>query len=484
VATNFILGLLVSGVAMAQTAGTFTPTGNMTTPRSNHTATLLPDGNVLIAGGVQKLSPDLTPLSSAELYDPSTGSFTPTGSTNTARSQHTATLLPNGKVLVAGGYRPNSTEAVVSSELYDPATGTFTVTGDMITARYWFSATLLDNGKVLIAGGHDRSTSYANLSSAELYDPSTGTFARTGDMVAPQARHKAILLPNGKVLIVPGDETIDVLRAQLYDPVAGTFSATDWRDVSDMVAATMDLLPNGTVLLTLNVQECDFLSTTAELYDSSTGVFTATGIMPFGICRPTGTRLSDGTVLIAGGWFNFTANAQLYDPATGAFSPTGDMTTGRHEHTATLLPDGKVLIAGGMSGCGFCGFSVLNSAELYNPSFVMPAPAMVRVAGDRPGHGAILHTDTHQPVSPTNPAIAGEALEIYCTGLIDDSIIPPQVVIGGRMAEILYFGNAPGLAGLNQINVRVPSGSVAGSAVSVRLTYLDRSSNEVTISVQ
>jgi hypothetical protein len=483
VATRFVLALLAPIFSLAQSVGTFTPTGTMGTARSYHTATLLPDGKVLIAGGVEKLSPDLTPLASAELYDPSTGTFISTGNMKTGRSEHTATLLPNGKVLIAGGYPSNSADAVMTSELYDPATGTFTATGDMVTPRYWFSATLLNSGKVLMAGGHDRIGSYSNLSSAELYDPSTGTFARTGDMTEAQARHKATLLPNGKVLIAPGDET-EVLTAELYDPASDTFSLTDWRNDVEMVAATMDVLADGKVLVTLNVQECDFLSTESQIYDFSTATFSAAGNMPYGICRPTGTRLSNGSILIAGGWFNFSANAQLYDATSSTFSPTGNLITARHEHTATLLKDGRVLIAGGLSGCGFCGFSVLDTAELYRPTSVVPPPALLALPDDGQRRGAILHADTHQVVSSTNPAIDGEALEVYCTGLIDQSVIPPQVTIDGRMAEVLYFGKAPGLASLNQVNVRVPSGVGPGSAVPVRLSYLDRPSNVVTIAVR
>jgi uncharacterized protein (TIGR03437 family) len=155
------------------------------------------------------------------------------------------------------------------------------------------------------------------------------------------------------------------------------------------------------------------------------------------------------------------------------------MTTTRSLHTATLLNNGRVLVAGGST---FGRFTPL--AELYTPSVLAPAPVLLSLSGDGQGQGAILHAGTARVVTASDPAVPGEALEIYGTGLKDGSLIPPQVAIGGRLAEILYFGDAPGFPSLNQVNVCVPSGIVVSLAVPVSLNYLGRSSNAVTIGVQ
>ena len=170
------------------------PTGSFVMARSRHTATLLPNGKVLVAGGNNGPA-----LSGAELYDPATGTWTATGSMGTARSRHTATLLPNGKVLVAGGF--NELDGFLSSaELYDPASGTWTATGNLGTGRGFHTATLLPNGKVLVAGGNNG----AVLSSAELYDPASGTWTATGSLGTARDLHTATLLPKGKVLVAGG----------------------------------------------------------------------------------------------------------------------------------------------------------------------------------------------------------------------------------------------------------------------------------------
>ena len=139
----------------------------------------------------------------------------------------------------------------------------------------------------------------------------------------------------------------------------------------------------------------------------------------------------------------------------------------------------------GRGGGGWicCGYSVA-TAEIYRPAVLTPSPVLFSLSGDGQAQGAILHAGTARVVTASDPGVPGEVLEIYGTGLRHRSVIPPQVAIGGRLAEIRYFGKAPGFTGLNQVNVRVPSGIVAGPAVLVRLTYLGRPSNAVTIGVQ
>jgi WD40 repeat protein len=329
---SFLPLLLLAAVfaRSAEPQGTFTATANMTIPRAGHTATLLPNGKVLIAGGVR----------AAELYDPVTGTFAATGELTKARNRHTATLLANGKVLIAGG-------GDNTAELYDQLTGIFTATGAMGISRSGHTATLLNNGPVLVAGG---SPSRA----AELYDLATQSFTATGDMAASQPGHIAKLLPNGEVLFLPGNDG-DASVLQIYDPRTGAFSSTPWSSGADDgndVAASLDVLASGKVLVTLNYPTCTGLSVSALLFDPSSGISDSTGEMVAGVCRPTTATLSGGTVLVTGGWFSSLASTQVYDPGSGAFSPAGAMTTTRLDHAATLLNDGTVLVTGGQHSVG------------------------------------------------------------------------------------------------------------------------------------
>ena len=357
--------------------GVSTATGNMTTARWLHTATLLSSGKVLIAGG-QDASRNF--LASAELYDPVAGTFTATGSMTAARSGHTATFLFNGKVLIAGGEVGDSgMGGRPSAELYDPTFGTFTTVGAATAAKPEHTATLLPNGNVLIAGGvgfygGDEVGTLFSFASAQLFDPSSGQLAATGSMTATRCGHGALLLPNGKVLIVGGGQLNDISNgefsnglvalasAELYDPTAGIFAAT-----GSMATARYDhsatLLSGGKVLVAGGSESGNTPAfSSAELYDPNVGRFTATGSMTTAREFHTATVLPGWGVLVAGGLggTDAFASAEMYDPTAGTFAATGSMTTTRYGHTATLLSSGKVLIAGGSSGV-----APLATAELY-----------------------------------------------------------------------------------------------------------------------
>jgi len=360
-------------VTVTTASGLFSLVGDLQVPRVYHTATLLPNGKVLFAGGLKKRMFHVSSgLASAETFDPTTGLFTTTSDMGSPRYAHTATLLPSGKVLVTGGLGegrldgegdPIPPPALDSAELYDPATGTFMPTGKMNSVRAGHTATFLPNGKVLIVGGSDDS---ATLATAEIYDPATGSCTSTGSMATARTGHTSTLLSDGTVLVAGGSGASGALAsAEVYNPATGSFVPT--ADMATARAAhTATRLPDGRVLLA-GGGDGTTVTAIAELYDPSTRSFTPTGTM--GTVREghTATLLSDGTVLVAGGSSptETLASAEIYNPSTGSFAPTGNMVTPREGHTATLLQDGRVLAAAGVNSPSGGGINFLASAETY-----------------------------------------------------------------------------------------------------------------------
>jgi hypothetical protein len=300
------------------------------------TAVLMPNGKVLIAGGQDATG---TPTAHVDIYDPVNNCFVGDGlagcgSTapplmSDSRYEPTSVLLPNGKVLIAGGQDADD-NILTTSELYDPVANTFSSGGTMNAGRVLAVSTLLLNGKVLIAEGIQPFTN-----TTELYDPATNTFATTQPANMVQARHGArpVLLPNGEVLFAGGGNFVEALTsAELYDPINNCFAG------QASTACSSETLP---------------------------------GAMSDGRVAPTATLLPDGNVLVAGGWDSDTegpndalANAEIYDPATATFTlSSSTMNTARKNDTATLLPDGQVLITGGLDNNG----DPLASTELYTP---------------------------------------------------------------------------------------------------------------------
>jgi hypothetical protein len=229
-----------ASIGMAQSAGTFIVTGKMTTARLGHSATLLDDGKVLIAGGYGSVNGRLFNLASAELYDPSTETFTAIGDMSTVHGPNVARLLPNGNALIAG---------LGNADLYDPSAGNF-------NAINWdggsLAGVLLDGRILVLLQGR-----------LELSAPSTGSFTALPGVAGGLSGHKATVLNNGKVLFLPAGD-VDDRTAELYDPDTGALNPVDWRDVN-MTASTASLLPNGKVLVTLSPQETCGIDT--EVYD-------------------------------------------------------------------------------------------------------------------------------------------------------------------------------------------------------------------------
>jgi hypothetical protein len=323
----------------------FRATGSMETARLAHTATLLNNGKVLVTGGLDGTG---NPSNTAELFDPASETFAPTGSMQTPRVWHTATLLNNGKVLVTGGGFAGSATA----ELFDPTSGSFTPTGSMHTARSSHTATLLQDGKVLVTGG--------STATAELFDPASGTFALTGSTDTARTFQTATLLKDGKVLLAGGfgPDGTALATAELFDEASGTFAPTGSM-ATPRIAHTATLLNGGKVLLTGGLDATRSSGATAELFNPADGSFSPTGSMATLRQLHTATLLSDGTVLVAGG-LNASGSvvaAELFDPTTGSFMPTGSMTSMRASHTATLLGNGTVLMTGGRNDNGGAQFS-------------------------------------------------------------------------------------------------------------------------------
>jgi WD40 repeat protein len=269
------------------------PTSDMNEPRNGHPATLLPNGKVLLAGGWNQQGRTAT----AELYDPQSGTFEYAGSLMAPRQGLTATLLKNGQVLIAGGDSARNTPQL-TAELYDPATGMFTPTGNLKDGRFGHTATLLADGKVLLVGGTSGNDNI--LDSAEIYDPETGQFTSTSDANMVRYKHTAVLLRDGNVLILGGadqrDWTGKYESAEIYDVQAGTFTQiSDMNEERFKLAEAAVLLANGNVLIGGGNRQI-------EIFDAQSQTFIPDGILDDDYYFSVLTRLNNGQVLITGGY--------------------------------------------------------------------------------------------------------------------------------------------------------------------------------------
>ena len=381
----FLLSPAASLAGPQASAGSWSATGSLVTARTGHTATVLPDGRVLVVGGRHAS----TTFASAELFDPATGRWQPTSPMGNSRSSHTATRLPDGRVLVVGGVQSLdiSFQFLRSAEIYDPASGAWQATGSLLEARGSHQASVLPDGTVLVAGGFGRTEQNA-IASAEVFDPASGTWRAAGRLGKPRYAHTLTQLQDGRVLAAGGveEETGEVATntAELYDPVSDS-----WTPVGALPRAvayhTATLVPGGRVLLAggyiasfpTGAARVETMGE-ALLFDPASGTWSVIANLAFARSLHTATALASGEVLLVGGtlWsgtYPGITNAdvggvEVYAPAHGTWSTAGSLLAPRTGHSATLLADGRVLVAGGSTN----GFP-LDSAELYTPTAAIDA---------------------------------------------------------------------------------------------------------------
>jgi Kelch motif/Galactose oxidase, central domain len=410
--TGLVKGPTTPASAQAE-ARSWSYTGSLNIARFGHTATRLPDGKVLVVGGLNVIGAP----GSAELYDPITGLWSFTGNLNVPRFEHTATLLEDGKVLVAGG----AYGGAITAEVYDPVTGLWSLTGNLNAVRYSHTATRLRDGKVLIAGGGD-TLFLGPTNAAEVYDPATRTWSLTGNLNEGRLVHTATLLANGEVLVAGGINDFEgqflLNSAELYDPATKT-----WRYTGSLNTGRADyaavLLLNGDVLAAGG----DYYSqnNSSEIYHVAKGTW-SNNAGGFSLrFYPTLTLLQNGKALITGGaifgrygFFGLPgstfSDAHLYNPATGSWKQTAKLNEPRALHTATLLSDGKVLVVGG------------SHAELYDPEILDPAPKIISasvsgiklfITGENFDDGAVIllngeEQKTKQPAANPQTSLIGK----------------------------------------------------------------------------
>ena len=359
------LGNVAASAAVAVTTDTWTAAPQMPIERvSGHTATLLPGGKLLVVGGVTSAG---TGIVEADLFDPVAAAWTPVAPTNVMRSSHTATLLADGRVLVVGGSTVSTSAAKgyvnnTSAEIYDPVGNTWTLTAPMSAARSHHTATLLPDGKVLVVGGEN--ALYLVEPTAEIYDPVANTWSapRTAP-IAERSQHTATLLPSGLVLIAGGFDIVNGLltplaSAELYDPVLHTNTSTDGNGVTTTTTTGQDFTATAPMSFTHYGASATRLAdgrvvvvggntTQTEIFNPTTAAWTTQGATAATHTAHGAVLLADGRILVVGGTQFAQPAAELFDPATGAWTAAATMLVTRSNPTATLMPDGSVMVCGG-----------------------------------------------------------------------------------------------------------------------------------------
>ncbi|MCI0340351.1 MAG: IPT/TIG domain-containing protein [Planctomycetales bacterium] len=449
-------------------AAAWRTTGSLAAARDGHTATLLPDGRVLAAGGESAGNP----LASSEIYDPGVGGWSTTGSLSRARRGHTAILLDTGRLLVAGG--TSRSLAISEAEIFDPGLGVWTLTGSLGTARSRHTATLLYTGRVLVAGGDGGA---GPLSGCELYDPASGSWSTTGSLVTGStADHTATLLGDGRVLLAGGTSTT-AGNAELYDPVSGTWSATgEMRIARCRHSAT--LLPDGRVLVAGGDRSGALAS--AEVYDPRIGTWMAVGTLASAREGHAATRLPAGLVLVAGGDDGSGSGlpTEVYLPGSATWITLAAATAPRRSFPLVLLPSGAALAVGG------CGASSVRSCEtLLASSGLWPCRALPGIYGSGvattlsdgriffrgPGH-PVLQTDSFVYDPKVGVSVpAGSPLVLWgasaATALADGKVL----VAGGAALATGQLTTSPTTASW-LFDPKTWSWTVTGSLLGARVS--------------
>ena len=457
-----IILLVVSGFILfspqtkAQSTDSWTSTASMNSPRADHTATILEDGRVLVAGGFDAQGF----LSSAEIYDAHLGSWNLTASMASPRAYHAAVRLPDGRVLVAGGAN-NIAGKTSSSEIYNPSTALWTLTGSMNVARTSFALVKLDDGRVLAVGGFDTQGRF--LTSCEVYDPTADSWTLTGSLHTARAalniQSQVVKLTDGRVLIEgglnPSNLVSDLTSAEIYDPQTEIWSFTGSLNIprADQSAA---LLRSGKVIVA-GGDSPPRSPSTSEIFDPSTGGWTMATLMTEFRSADTATALLDGRVLVVG---PAGSSTEIYDEKTGTWASSGSRSTATEEHTATLLQDGRVLVAGG----GFNG-ALYSQADLFTPETRMGVqvttfftdPSLNPLPSDSEGNPAVKVTFARGIARSTSPGqvlawfnvtntfgSSLQSLKMNETLPVDWEVSPPWVPGVGSIH--VYYANNSSLA--------------------------------------
>lgn len=342
-------------------ANTWTASGSLTSARAGHSSTLLPNGKVLVTGGAPFRA---APAREAEMYDPSTGTWSVVADMQTGRENATATLLPSGKVLVVGGHDASGTTTFFSNvDVFDPAVSAWSAAGSMVTPRTEPLATLLPSGRVLVAGG--RASSGGASAVVELVDPTTHVWSPAPSMATAREHATATLLSSGKVLVAGGSTGSSAAAStEIYDT-----STSTWSSSSELASArashTATLLSSGNVLV-LGGEAGSTLVASAELFDASTKTWSKVAAPSVARAAHAAAQLPGGKVLVVGGRDasgRALGSVEIYDSAANAWSSATSLGTARSSLSLTVLPSGKVLASGGRDADG----AALATAEIYDP---------------------------------------------------------------------------------------------------------------------